>query len=134
MAYFFPGGNGLMERREQRNGNSLLVEEEGIVAMHIGKELKRVGYRVEITQNPAEAIEKIKQNDYELIIFSEMRGLNGREFYNKVVEFDKDLAKKIIFILSWRTDDTVLSGNLFLVKPFFNEELVKTVKGLSTCF
>lgn len=109
-----------------RNRNSLIVEDSRIIAMHIGRELERVGYRVEVTPDALEALEKIKQKGYELIIFSEPQKLNGGEFYKEVAKFNKDLVKKIIFISSWATDDIVSTGNPFLVKPFLDEELTKT--------
>ncbi|HEX3035770.1 MAG TPA: response regulator, partial [Thermodesulfobacteriota bacterium] len=91
------------------------------------------GYRVDIARDGVEALENIIQKAYDLIITDNMPQMTGEEFYREVLSLNRDLAKKIIFTSANITEFIKSTGNPLLEKPFFKEELIKTVEGLSTC-
>jgi hypothetical protein len=61
-----------------------------------------------------------------------MPRMDGEELYKEVFALDRDQAKKMIFASREATDFIQSTGNPFLEKPFFREELIKSVKRLTS--
>lgn len=73
----------------------LIVEDDSITALDLKDPLKEFGV-VEIARDGAEALEKIKQKAYDLIITDDyMSQIKGEELYKEVLALNRDLAKKL---------------------------------------
>ncbi len=108
-------------------GTILLIEDSSIIAMDVAQTFEGNGYRVDIARDRVEALEKIKQKTYDLIIDDDMPQMTGEDFYKEVLVFNRDLAKRIIFISDSITEFIESIGNPVLVKPFNPEQLIEIV-------
>ncbi|MEI6083862.1 MAG: ATP-binding protein [Verrucomicrobiota bacterium] len=91
------------------------------------------GYAVDTASNGNEALEKIADHHYDLILSDLcMPGVDGEGLYRKVKELDPELAARMIFV----TGDTVShksrsflewTGNRWFSKPFNIRELEEVV-------
>lgn len=118
----------------QSNASRLLVvdDEPGIVEV-LCCALSDSGFNVDTANNGNQALERIADNRYDVIISDLcMPGTDGEMLYKRVRESDPDLARRIIFV----TGDTVSvksrtflewTGNRWFSKPFNIAELEKAV-------
>ena len=105
----------------------LIVEDEEIVANVLRGILELEGFLflVDIAKDGVEALEKIKQNRYDVVISDYlMPGMNGEELYLEIEKIDQDLAKRMIFISGITNDFLSSFGNRFLPKPFSPQKLI----------
>ncbi|MBI5642060.1 MAG: response regulator [Deltaproteobacteria bacterium] len=108
---------------------ALILDDEPIVLDLLHDSLTYSGFKVEKTGSGDEALRKLKENDYDIIISDiKMPGLDGRGFYNEVKKIRPESQKKIIFIsgdsLSKETQRFLKeTGNLSLNKPFTVDQL-----------
>ncbi len=77
---------------------ALIVDDEEIILSFLKRLLNGWGYETEIIKTPREAIEKIKQNDYDFILLDiKMPDINGQQLYNTIAELKPSLIDRIIF-------------------------------------
>ncbi len=113
----------------------LVVDDENEVNAFISTLLETEGFLVESAFSGYEAIEKVKNNDYDLILLDIMMDdINGLEV-GKIIK--EDLRKKVpICIITASSDfsyalkafDTGIEG--YIVKPFDISELLSKVQEL----
>jgi Response regulator containing CheY-like receiver, AAA-type ATPase, and DNA-binding domains len=116
-------------RRKVNMKNALIVENNSIIAMDMKQTLERNGYDVDTALDGVEGLEKVMQKAYDLILMkNKMQRMSGEELYQEVLSLDEDLAKKIIFASGCITDFIKSTGNPYLEKPFFDEQLIGAVK------
>lgn len=102
----------------------LVVDDEDTVAEVLSEVLILDGHRVETARNGQAALEKIAENDYDLIISDlKMPGMNGEELFRRIKEKHGSLARKIIFSTGDVASVTIKNflketGNPCLQKPF----------------
>ncbi|HAQ08814.1 MAG TPA: DNA-binding response regulator [Bacillus bacterium] len=111
----------------------LVVDDEFEMRQLIGLYLRQESYQVENAENGQEALEKIKRNDYDLLVLDVMMPLmDGWETIGNVRKISavpiimltaKDSVKDKVTGLSTGADD-------YLVKPFEAEELLARIKAL----
>lgn len=102
----------------------LVVDDEDTVAEVLSEVLILDGHRVEIARNGIAALEKIAENDYDLILSDlKMPGMDGEELFRRIKEINGPLARRIIFstgdVASIATKKFLKeTGNPCLQKPF----------------
>lgn len=113
--------------------NIAIVEDEGIVAMDISKCLTSLGYDVAFISDSGEKVLELVENAQpDLILMDvELKGrLNGLETA-KLLREKYDIH--IVFLTAFEDETTLnrigeLSPDGYLVKPFEDEHLEKTLK------
>jgi two-component system NtrC family sensor kinase len=114
-------------------GEILVVDDEEVLLDILSQALQMDGHRVESALNGASALRMIRQKRYDLIISDlKMPGMDGQELYEKVLEMDRSLARRIIFstgdVVSPETRDFLdATGNAYLQKPFDIEQIRRVV-------
>ncbi len=112
----------------------LVVDDEDTILDLLESVLESSGHRVETACNGREALEKIRNSDYDIIISDlKMPGMGGQKLYDCVSEIKPHLKRRVIF----STGDTVnpvtqelfrRTGNLHLAKPFRLEEVEEIIR------
>ncbi len=109
----------------------LIVDDEKDIAELISDILEDEGYETVISNNGTSAIEKIKQEDFDLILLDVMMpDISGTEVCAKV----RDIANCPIIFVTAKTNLTSklvgfeVGADDYITKPFINEELVARVK------
>lgn len=114
-----------------KNFKILLVEDEKQMSMFIQMELTHEGYKVDVAYDGREALEKVENTEYDLILLDIMiPRLNGIEVCRRIRQF----SYVPIIILTAKSDipDKVLGldvgANDYLTKPFAIEELLARIR------
>ncbi len=104
----------------------LIVEDEKQMSMFIEMELNHEGYEVDTAYDGREGLEKVENNEYDLILLDIMiPSLNGIEVCRRIRQF----SNVPIIMITAKSDipDKVLGldvgANDYLTKPFVIEEL-----------
>lgn len=117
---------------------ALVLDDEAIVRDLLVDSLTGFGFEVHRCSSAEEALERISDNCYELIISDiKMPGLGGMGFYREVARVRPEVLKKIMFIsgdsMCTETREFLNSiGNLSLRKPFSIDELSAAVSKMVT--
>ncbi|MCM8796235.1 MAG: response regulator [Candidatus Omnitrophica bacterium] len=115
----------------------LVVDDEEIVTKSLQKLLKKEGYVAVIVKSGREAIEKVKEIDFDLIIADvRMPQLDGIETIKEIRAYLENQDKKLIpeVIITGYADldkyQTAMDLEVtdYLYKPFDNEEFLKIIK------
>ncbi len=124
----------ISQRQVFSGKNILLVEDEATIQEVIQEILVSWGCQVEPAGNGLEALEKLQQKDYDLIISDiYMPGASGRDLYHWLKEYHPELLQRIVFI----TGDTVSpenrrflteTGVRYLGKPFSLGEFTEIIQ------
>ena len=109
----------------------LIVEDQKQMAMFIEMELVHEGYEVDTAYDGREGLEKVENNEYDLILLDIMiPSLNGIEVCRRIRQF----SNVPIIMLTAKSDvpDKVLGldvgANDYLTKPFAIEELLARIR------
>ena len=116
--------------------NILVVDDEPFILKFLCRTLKGQGYNVDGVQDAKEALLKLRNGDYDLILLDiKLPGTSGIELYKHMQKREPSLAKKVVFI----TGD-VMGGDTrnflsrtkarYIVKPFSANRLRKEVNGI----
>ncbi|ADK14644.1 response regulator transcription factor [Clostridium ljungdahlii] len=113
------------------NFRILLVEDEKQMSMFIQMELTHEGYKIDAAYDGREALEKVEDKEYDLILLDIMiPNLNGIEVCRRIRQF----SHVPIIMLTAKSDipDKVLGldagANDYLSKPFAIEELLARIR------
>ncbi|MCC5912255.1 MAG: response regulator transcription factor [Clostridiaceae bacterium] len=111
----------------------LVADDEVTLRMLIVDSIEDLGFEVDEAEEGKEALEKIQNNDYDLIILDYMMpSMTGIEVLNSLTEVKKKNA--IILMLTAKTQDkdqqlAIEAGvDYFMTKPFSPMELYNFVK------
>ena len=86
-----------MERKETEGKKILIVDDEEIVSKSLLKLLKSQGYQPTIAKSGKEAIEKVKEEDFDLLIVDvRMPEMDGIETIQQIHAYLKKVNKKSI--------------------------------------
>ncbi len=112
----------------------LVVDDEQVIRNIVDRVLTGEGHRVETVDNAAEALNRIENHRYNLVLLDiKMPGMNGVELYKRIQKKNKSLARRVVFI----TGDIMGSDtekylaetkSAHIEKPFNAEQLKKAVK------
>ncbi len=121
---------------ETVSGDVLVVDDEAGVAALIGDVLTEAGYRVEIRNTAAEALELVRKQSFDAVLSDmKMPGMDGPAFYAALSEIDPAIAARTAFV----TGDTLSrdvavflseTSQPYLEKPVTPIELLNLVSGL----
>ncbi|MCX7661476.1 MAG: response regulator [Candidatus Omnitrophica bacterium] len=113
--------------------NILVIDDDGLVAKSLCNLLKKSDYSAEALGDGFEALEAIANTHFDLIIVDiKMPGIDGVETAKRIKELLKRKNRPdipVIFITGYSelSEKAKSLGKVFL-KPFDNEEILKTVK------
>lgn len=121
---------------ETTNGKNhlLLIEDEKKLARSLKNHLMREGYAVDLTHDGVEAISKILQNDYNLLVLD--INLPRKSGFDILDEIRNRSNNTPVLILSSRNtvEDRVkglqLGADDYLIKPFDSSELLARVEAI----
>jgi DNA-binding NtrC family response regulator len=114
----------------------LIVDDEKIVCERLSAEMERAGYEVEAFTGSSEAMQRISEKPFDLVITDiKMRGPTGMDLMRFVTEHYPQT--KVIMITGFATVETArqaLKGGAidFIAKPFKMRELRDLVTRLAT--
>jgi len=111
----------------------LIVDDEDMVLVSLRDTLKREGYNVTTAPNAVEALARLKEQGFSVVITDQqMPVLTGLELLTMAREMQPDATRILITaVLSLSTViDAINRGEIyrFIVKPWLREELLVTVK------
>ncbi|OGP12447.1 MAG: hypothetical protein A2052_00710 [Deltaproteobacteria bacterium GWA2_54_12] len=112
---------------------ALVLDDEEIVLDLLADSLTGFGFEVDKCSSAEDALKKISESCYDLIISDiKMPGLGGKGFYREVEKINPGVLKKIIFIsgdsMGSETQEFLEAiGNPSLKKPFSIDELSEAV-------
>jgi len=112
--------------------NILVVDDDESIRAGCIQTLKEEGYRIQAAENGRLALEKIKNESFDVILLDLMMpGIPGMEVLNKLKENNPDTL--VIVITGFATIETAVESMKqgaydFLTKPFEPETLVSVVK------
>jgi len=112
----------------------LVVDDEKDILELIDYNLSKNGYRVKIVTSGEDALELIKENDYDLIILDLMLpGVDGFDIC-KIIKSDKQKANIPIVMVTAKADEAdkvaglEIGADHYVTKPFSPRELLAIVK------
>ena len=109
----------------------LLVEDEPALAAAVADSLADAGYRVERAGDGEEALQRVEDQPFDLVICDlKMPRLDGRAFYRVLCETNPSLARRMIFVtgdVAGTDADRFLveTGCRWLAKPFRLRDLLR---------
>jgi DNA-binding response OmpR family regulator len=110
----------------------LVVDDEAVVCNSVRKILSRQGYQVDETDDGREALRRIEDTPYELIILDMvMPKMNGIDVLREIKE--RKPRANVVMITGYASIDSAkeairLGANDYLPKPFTPEELVRATQ------
>ncbi len=111
----------------------LVVDDDELVRMALNELLRPEGYEVHLVASGAEAIEKLDQNGYDLLMLDIiMPEMDGFELCRKIRERENYRDTPIVFLTAKSRDEDRDKGieagaNLFLSKPISPDKLLQIV-------
>ncbi|MGB8706516.1 MAG: response regulator, partial [Dehalococcoidia bacterium] len=76
-----------------------VVDDEQVVRDVVNRVLTGEGHKVETVDNAADALKKIENKRYNLILVDiKMPGTNGVELYESIQKIARSLARRVVFI------------------------------------
>lgn len=106
----------------------LVVEDDTIIVKFVKEVLEQEGFEVETAGDGLKGLEKIKENNYDVIISNQnMPLMKGNELYWEVKKLSPALSRRIIFISGNMTEFIESTGNRYLAKPFSYQQLTAAV-------
>ena len=115
----------------------LVIDDEEFVTESLKKLLKKSGYEVEIAKSGNEAVQKVQEADFDLIVSDiRMPDMNGVETIKMIRECLKQNAKPMvpeIFITGYASKDNLEEAKKlkvadYLYKPFNIKDFLEIVK------
>jgi len=116
----------------QEKQSILVVDDEKVIRDLFERFLKKHGYSVTTAANGLDALEKIKENDYDMMILDlKMPVMDGMELLRKIGELGKKL---ITIIVTGHASEETIKETLkegcfnYIAKPFDIEEVGIIIK------
>jgi two-component system, NtrC family, response regulator PilR len=115
----------------------LVIDDEGLVTTSLKQLLKKSGYEVDVANNGHAAIDKVKEDDFDLIISDiRMPDINGVEVIKKIREYLQQAGKPAvpeILITGYASKENLeeaqkLKVSDYIYKPFNIKEFLDVVK------
>lgn len=115
----------------------LVVDDDALVLKTIRKLLEREGYAVEAVKSARDGVEKIKQQEFDLIVCDvRMPETDGIEMLEQLKEMRKKEGKTdipIVFITGYASEEAPikalrLGAKDYVLKPFDMDKLLESVK------
>ena len=116
----------------------LVVDDEPVIRETLLEALTTVGYRVEAVTDGRQALERLRDSAYDILLVDvRMPKLDGEEFYHILTQRAPEVASRILFMTGdTSSEDThrflARTGRPFLAKPFDLDELHDAVNSAFT--
>ncbi len=117
---------------DQERTSILILDDEPIVSKRLKPSLERKGYEVETFTNSSDALARVKERSFDIVITDlKMEGMDGMQFLTEVKEMYPDT--EIIVITGFATMATAKQSFQkgvfdFLAKPFKLGEIADVIK------
>jgi len=110
----------------------LVVDDEENIRFLFKEELEEEGYSVDVASNGLEALDKIKQTVFDLVILDiKMPGMNGIEALNEIKNMNKNLPVILCSAYGeFKQDFSSWASDGYVVKSADTKELKQTIKDL----
>ena len=111
----------------------LIVDDDEMVLMALEELLRPEGYEVETVSSGTEALKRIDQNGYDLLMLDIiMPEMDGLELCRKIREREGFRETPIVFLTAKNRDEDKAQGveagaNLFLSKPISPDKLLEII-------
>jgi CheY-like chemotaxis protein len=111
----------------------LVVDDDEMVLMALDELLRPEGYEIQAVSSGAEALDKIGQNRYDLILLDViMPQMDGFDLCKRIRGIEKYKETPIVFLTAKSREEDRVRGieagaNLFLSKPISPDRLLKIV-------
>jgi CheY-like chemotaxis protein len=111
----------------------LVVDDDEMVLMALDELLKPEGYEVQTVSSGKEALQKLDQNGYELLMLDViMPEMDGYELCKRIREKEKYKETPVVFLTAKSRDEDRARGleagaNLYLSKPISPDKLLGIV-------
>jgi CheY-like chemotaxis protein len=115
-------------------GNILVLDDEKSIAEMLGELLGLLGHTATPCHLAMHALELLEKKEFDLIISDfRMPGMNGRQFYEAVLQRSPEQARRIIFLTGDVVNEDTLdflksTGNPHIAKPFNLSSVRTTVE------
>ena len=116
---------------ENNDAYILLVDDEDAIRYSISKALQRVGYHVHTAASGEEALERLAERDYDVVLTDiRMPGLSGVELLVQIKEKSPDVV--VILLTGYASLETAieslrLGAHDYLVKPSSSQDIRESV-------
>lgn len=114
----------------------LVIDDDESIRLSLGLMLKRVGYDCDVAANPDEALQKVRQRHYDLILMDmnysrDTSGREGIELLMKTKIFQPETP--VILITAWGSIELAVEGMKagaydFITKPWHNLLLLQRIE------
>jgi len=117
---------------EKKKTSILILDDETIVLKRLKPALEKSGYEVEAFSQSAEALKRVTEKDFDVVITDlKMEGLDGMQFLTRVKE--RCPVTEVIVITGFATMETAKESFQkgvfdFLAKPFKIAEIQEVLK------
>lgn len=117
---------------QQHEINTLIIDDDKDICVLLKKLLTEDGYNVEISTRPKQALRKIREKTYHVIILDlKMPDINGLDLLTKIKKINSDIS--VIILTAFPSVDSAvqtLKADAFdyVEKPFNIDKLRKTIK------
>lgn len=115
----------------------LLVDDEPETRTVFETVLKQAGYEISIAENGQQAVEKVKQGGFDLVLLDQMMpDLSGNEVLRIIKEDESTRQIKVAMLTNFSNDEMVNESlgvgavDYILKYQISNEDLVKKVRGI----
>ena len=112
----------------------LVVDDEPLITDLLAETLRRSGQEVDIAHSGIEGWQAMQSKTYDIFLLDlRMPGMNGKELFGRLEEWNPNLAKRVIFLTGDSLNDETQSfladaGNSCLSKPFTLEQLERNIQ------
>ena len=112
--------------------NILLVDDEEHIRLLFKEELEEEGYTIELASNGFDALEKMKNRRFDLVVLDiKMPGMDGIQTLNEIKKIDKD--QHVILCSAYgefKQDFSSWVSDAYVVKSADMRELKETIKNI----
>jgi CheY-like chemotaxis protein len=110
----------------------LLVDDEEHIRLLFKEELEEEGYLIDLASNGLEALEKLKEQRFDLVVLDiKMPGMDGIQTLNEIKKIDKD--QHVILCSAYgefKQDFSSWVSDAYVVKSADMRELKETIKNI----
>jgi len=110
----------------------LLVDDEEHIRLLFKEELEEAGYAIDIASNGFEALEKVKERQFDLVVLDiKMPGMDGIQTLNEIKKLNKD--QRVILCSAYgefKQDFSSWVSDAYVVKSADMRELKETIKSV----
>jgi len=116
---------------DKKKGKILVLDDEQIVLDSVSRILENENYTVETSRTGAEAVEKLKQGGFDILITDlKMPGMDGLQAMEALADVDPDLS--MIMVTAYSTVDSAVKAMKlgavdYIRKPFTPDQLTELV-------